>query len=98
MLLDILSRLGSNCRGLACYSISYHALAVTAEAWHATLYPITPWQYLPRLVSTDMAGKGSGAYFMRMVARFQVSRAAEEEVLYWFSGLRANFAKVFFPK
>ena len=35
---------------------------------------------------------------MRMVARFQVSRAAEEEVLYWFSGLRANLAKVFFPK
>ena len=51
-------------RGLACYSISYHAFAVSAaEAWHAILsstpwqylqrlglvYPITPWQYLPRL-------------------------------------------------
>ena len=69
MLLDILSRLGSNCRGLACYSISYHALAVSAEAWHATRYPITLWQYLPRLVSTDMVGKGSGAYFMRMVQK-----------------------------
>ena len=45
----ILSRLGSNRRGLACYSISYHALAVTAEAWHAILYLITSWQYLPWL-------------------------------------------------
>ena len=40
MLLYILSRLGSICRGLACYcsySISYHALAASAEAWHAFL-------------------------------------------------------------
>ena len=49
LVLDILSHLGSICQGLACYSISYHALAVSAEAWHATLYLITPWQYLPRL-------------------------------------------------
>ena len=28
----ILSRLGSICRGLACYSISYHALVVSAKA------------------------------------------------------------------
>ena len=34
ILLYILSRLGSICRGLACYSISCHALAVSAEAWH----------------------------------------------------------------
>ena len=56
MLFYILSRLDSICRGLACYSISCHALA--AEAWqylprlgrgHAILYHITPWQYLPRL-------------------------------------------------
>ena len=53
-----LSRLGSILRGLACYSISYHtlavsaeawhpyhALAVSAEAWHAILYLITAWQY-----------------------------------------------------
>ena len=46
---NILSRLGSICRGLAFYSISYHALAVSAEAWHAILYLVTPWQYLPRL-------------------------------------------------
>ena len=32
-----LSRLGSIRRGLACYSISCHALAVSAEAWHAIL-------------------------------------------------------------
>ena len=38
MLLYILSRLGSICQGLA-----------SAEAWHAVLYLITPWQYLPRL-------------------------------------------------
>ena len=57
-----LSRLGSISKGLACYSISYHALpvsskawhpyhalAVSAEAWHAILYHITPWQYQPRL-------------------------------------------------
>ena len=34
---SILSRLGSICRGLACYSIPYHALAVSAEAWHFIL-------------------------------------------------------------
>ena len=44
-----LSRLGSIRRGLACYSISYHALAVSAEAWQAILYLITPWQHPPRL-------------------------------------------------
>ena len=33
----ILSRLGSIRRGLASYSISYHALAASAEAWHAIL-------------------------------------------------------------
>ena len=64
MLFYILSRLGSIRRGLAsysisyhalaasaeaCYSISYHALAVSAEAWHAILYLITPWQHPPRL-------------------------------------------------
>ena len=37
ILFYILSCLGSICRGLACYSISYHALAVSAEAWHAFL-------------------------------------------------------------
>ena len=54
MLFYILSRLGSISRGLACYSIShhalavsskaiaYHVLAVSAEAWHAILYLITP--------------------------------------------------------
>ena len=29
-------------QGLVCYSISYHALAVSAEAWHAILYLIMP--------------------------------------------------------
>ena len=38
MLPYILSRLGSICIGLA-----------SAEAWHATLYLVTPWQYLLRL-------------------------------------------------
>ena len=56
------------------------------------------WQYLPRLASTDMEGKGNGVYFMLMVARFQVSQAVEEQVVYWFSGVRANFEKVFFSK
>ena len=42
-----LSRLASICHGLACYSISYHALAVSAEAWRAILYLITLWQYPP---------------------------------------------------
>ena len=41
--------LGSICQGLACYSIFYYALAVSAEAWHAILYLVTPWQYQPRL-------------------------------------------------
>ena len=49
MLFYILSRLGSICRGLACYSISYQDLAVAAEAWHAILYLIKTWQYPPRL-------------------------------------------------
>ena len=49
LLFYILSRLGSIRRGLACYSISYHALAISAEAWHAILYLITPWQYPQRL-------------------------------------------------
>ena len=35
MLFNILSRLGSIRLGLACYSISYLALAVSAKAWHA---------------------------------------------------------------
>ena len=42
MLFYILSGLGSICRGLACYSISYYALAVSAKAWHSILYLITP--------------------------------------------------------
>ena len=38
MLLYIVSCLGSICLGLA-----------SAEAWHAILFPVTPWQYLLRL-------------------------------------------------
>ena len=49
MLFYILLRLGSICTGLACYSIFYHTLAVSAGAWHTILYLITPWQYPPRL-------------------------------------------------
>ena len=45
-----------------------------------------------------MVGKGSGVYFMRLEAKFHVSRVAEEQVLYWFSGLSANFVKVVFFK
>ena len=46
MLFYILSCLGSIPRGLACYSISYHTLAVSTKAcqWHAILYLIMPWQ------------------------------------------------------
>ena len=49
MLFYILSRLDSVSRGLACSSISYHALAVSSQAWHALLYLITLWQYPHRL-------------------------------------------------
>ena len=51
MLFDLLSWscLGSICRGLACFTISYHALAVSTEAWPAFRSLITPLQYLPRL-------------------------------------------------
>ena len=44
----IISRLGSICQGVACYSLSYHALAVStkAQAWNAILYLVTPWQYM----------------------------------------------------
>ena len=49
MLVYILSCIGIIRRGLACYSISCHALAVSAESWHAILYLVTPWQYPPRL-------------------------------------------------
>ena len=49
MLFYILSRLGSIRRGLACLSISCHALEVSAEAWHAFVYVIMPWQYQQRL-------------------------------------------------
>ena len=61
MLFYILSHLGSICQadsicqGLACHSISCHSLAVSAKqivsakAWHAILYLVTPGQYLPRL-------------------------------------------------
>ena len=41
MLFYILSYLGSIHQGLACCSISYYALAVSAEAWHAILYLIS---------------------------------------------------------
>ena len=37
MLFYIISRLGSICRGLVFCSISCHALAVSAEAWHSIL-------------------------------------------------------------
>ena len=49
MLFSVLSCLGSILQGLACCSISYNTLAVTvsAKAWHALWYLITPWQYLP---------------------------------------------------
>ena len=46
---NIFLHLCSICRGLVFCSISFHALAVSAKAGHATLYLITPWQYLPRL-------------------------------------------------
>ena len=52
MLFYILSYLASILRGLTRYSISYHALPVSSEAWHAILYLnnlITPCQYPPRL-------------------------------------------------
>ena len=49
MMFYILSRLGSISRGLAFCSISYHALAKSAEAWHSVLYLVTPWQSPPRL-------------------------------------------------
>ena len=48
LLFHILSRLGSISLGLAFYSMLSHALAVSAEAWHAILYIIMPWQYPPR--------------------------------------------------
>ena len=35
-------------RDFACYSVSYHSLAVSAEAWHAILYLIMPLQYQQR--------------------------------------------------
>ena len=50
VLFNILSRLGSLRQGfaaLACYILS--RLAVSAEAWLAISYLITPWQYQPRL-------------------------------------------------
>ena len=51
ILFYILSRLGSICQGLACYSIPYYSLTIFAKAWHAImiLYLITPWQCLLRL-------------------------------------------------
>ena len=49
MMFYILSHLCSIRRGLACYSISYQGLAVSAEPSHAILYLITPWQCPPRL-------------------------------------------------
>ena len=49
MLFYILSRFGRIRWGLACCSISWNALAVSAEVWHAILYLITPWQYQARL-------------------------------------------------
>ena len=54
MFFYILSRFGSIRPGLAFYSISYHALAVSASLYLITLwqYPpgyIKPWQYPPTL-------------------------------------------------
>ena len=40
---------GSICRALAFYSKSYHALAVSAKAWHSIPYLMMLWQYPPRL-------------------------------------------------
>ena len=38
MLSYIISRLGSISRGVACYSLTYHTLAVSTKAWNAILY------------------------------------------------------------
>ena len=72
----ILSRLGSICRGLACYSISCHALAVSAEAWHAILYLVTPWQYPPRLgtlfyLLSRLGSISRGCHALAVSARFR---------------------------
>ena len=65
LLFYILSRLGSIRRGLACYSISYHALAVSAEAWHAILYlRSSSW------TNRDMQVCGSERYLVNMLRRF----------------------------
>ena len=31
------------------HTTMHSMIKVSAEAWHATLYLVTPWQYLPRL-------------------------------------------------
>ena len=54
VLFYIISCLDRICRGLACSSISYHALAVFAEAWHAIPYLITQQQYLPKDKKTEL--------------------------------------------
>ena len=86
MLFYILSprRLGSIRRGLACYSmISCHALAVScgtqwlsAEAWHAILYLVTPWQYPPRLgtlfyLLSRLGSISRGCHALAVSARFR---------------------------
>ena len=43
MQLYILPRLGSICKGLEFCSTSYHALAVSAKAWHAVLKACHAW-------------------------------------------------------
>ena len=45
-----------------------------------------------------MEGKGGRAYFLGMLTCVQGLQAAEEWVLYCFSGLRAKFANVFLQK
>ena len=81
MLFYILSRLGSICRSLACQSTLYHALAVSAQAWHAILYPPLSirrgWHailYLRSSSSTnrDMQACWSERYLVNMLRRFQI--------------------------
>ena len=49
MLFYSLLRLDSIHRGLACYSISNHALIVSAEAWQVGMLILSRLQYPPKL-------------------------------------------------
>ena len=61
---------------------SYHALAVSAEAWHSILHLIKPWQYLQRLGILSRFGSICRVLAFYSYHTFAVSAEAWHSILH----------------